>query len=126
MSFLKPTNLINWYVRHVHAGITVKRACNFLAYALKSGNEPVKFGGTQVALWELGVHPELADLPADNLKIMFIGGPPGAYNIYHGTLWDYVIDRVLWESIHRDHSHIVTMNRMCNEIKKATQTANAS
>lgn len=126
MSFLKPINIINWYVKHAHADITVKRACNFLAYALKSGSEVVKFGGKEVSLCELGAHPELAELPADKLKIKFIGGPPGAYNIYEGTLWDYVIDRVLWELVHDEASHLTTMNRMCNEVRNSKQTANAS
>jgi len=126
MSFLKPINLINWYVRHAHEGITVSRACNFLSYSLKSGNEPVKFGGEDRAIWELGSHPDLMNLPAHVLKIKFIGGPPGAYNIYWGTLWDYVIDRVLWELIHKDASHLKTMNGMCNEGRKTTQTADAS
>lgn len=126
MSFLNPINLINWYVCHAHTGITVKRACNYLAYALQNSNDVVKFAGKEVAIWELGAHPELADLPANILKIKFSGGPPGAYNIYQGTLWTYVIDRVVWALVHQDSSHIVPMNRMCNEVRDARQIANAS
>jgi len=126
MSFLKPINIINWYIKHAHGDITVKRACNLLSYALKSGGEVVKFDGKEVSLWELGAHPELAERPATMLKIKFIGGPPGAYNIYDGTLWNYVIDRVLWELIHHDASHLRTLNGMCREVTSQKQTADAS
>jgi len=124
-TFLKPTVAIQWFQKHVHNGITVGRVCNYLAYVMGSSCESVKFGDKELEIWELASHPELVDLPASILKIKFIGGPPGRYEIYTGTLWNYVIDRALWEGVHKDWSHVSHLNRLCNEVRE-TETADAS
>jgi hypothetical protein len=80
--------------------LTVSRAINALAYALKSSDETVVVGGRKIQIFELGAQKDIGCMLARNLKIVFIGGPPGAYERYEGSLLTMLIDRIIWEEIH--------------------------
>jgi hypothetical protein len=80
--------------------ITVARAVNMLSYVMKSRGDRVMFADKKIYVFELGEHPELTNLPADRVKLIFCGGPPGAYNTYKGSLLSLLIDRIMWEEIH--------------------------
>jgi hypothetical protein len=82
------------------ADLTVSRAINTLAYALKSSDETVVVAGRKIQIYELGAQQDICHMLARNLKIVFIGGPPGAHERYEGTLLTMLMDRIIWEEIH--------------------------
>jgi len=100
MQRLKPSRVIQYVFEAANDDITVRRAVNVLAYVLKSSEDTVIFANNKIQLFELGSHPDLGNLPADQIKIAFCGGPPGDYTTYKGTLLSLLVDRIAWEIVH--------------------------